>query len=250
MILVFLSGCRVVDAPESIEELVAYGFVHFDDDDAYLEAVSERIPGEVETNFDALTEGLRVDALSSADIEAVGVTPDAEVSIVGVAAVTELELELPELACVLTWPDLTAVIPGTVAWDVVSGGDRTCFLDGGCETFEVLVDRTRDLGLLGEATQRVTRQFRWVEGDGGTSLVLRELIPEPADITTELYAIDQQYAWSIAYAGGPGLRRIETYWVDARAIGVELPDSLLLDMTVSAIQDNAEAVEAFEPCDG
>ena len=72
--LLFLaSACTVVDAPEEIEDLVVYGFEHFDDDEEYLIAVGEGLFPWVDENFEELTDGYRVEDLSVENLENAGV---------------------------------------------------------------------------------------------------------------------------------------------------------------------------------
>lgn len=241
----FLTGCKVVDAPETLEDLLVFGFTHHDDELRFSEAAAEALIPLTLDQEQALTEGYRVSPLSRDHIRAAGLEPPDEVSILGAATTVHMRSDVQALATVLTWPDMTEVQEPMLRWTVDSETDRDCFLARTCASYQVEGTRERDIGFLGSATQRFIRSWVWVELEGASVLIQRELMPDPAEITTAVYQVDQQYAYSVLFPHQGGTQRLEAYWVDAQAIGMDLPDTLALDLAVQAVQSNAEELDAF-----
>ena len=89
------SGCKVVDAPESIEELVVFGFVNFDVDAAHRAAFADGATEQLDRHQKKLTEGVRVDALTANVIADLGLRKKSEAKAVkGVANHTWTGLKL------------------------------------------------------------------------------------------------------------------------------------------------------------
>ena len=116
----------------------------------------------------------------------------------------------------------------------------------GPQTYGLAARRTNDLGLFGTSEQAFTRAFRWLElADGATALAVRDLAPEPAVMTSALVAVDQQYAWSVLLPAETGTTRFDCFWVEARAIGLDVPDSFAVDSAIRSMGETAAAVDAF-----
>ncbi|MEZ4320572.1 MAG: hypothetical protein R3F61_24030 [Myxococcota bacterium] len=91
------------------------------------------------------------------------------------------------------------------------------------------------------------REFRWVRSDtlDAPLLAMRDLAPEPADISSGLAAVDQQYSYSLFVPDGSGALRFDAFWLEARVIGVDVPDTFALDLSVTQMTRTAEQIDAW-----
>ncbi len=247
LLLLALIGCKVADAPEELQSLMTYGFVHTEDDDADpLEEVALGLPPLVVENQADLEAGYSVDSLALEDLQAIGLDPQREVAVVGVAYLLEMQAGLDEIAPVLAGDELDQVFAKTFEYTTQTRDDLSCFLAHECDIFHNHGTRVTDTGLFGEATQEFDSVFRWVEmPNGGQGLVLRQVSPRPTEMTTDLVTVHQSYNWALMYEEGGKTRRVEAYWADVELIDLDVQDSVILDLAVGTNQDRAVELDAY-----
>ncbi len=239
------TGC-VTDAPENLEELLVYGFVNFDDDAAQKATIDGLLPLK-EAHEEALTEGFRVDELSQQNLTDAGQGATIESGIVGSAATVQYTSDVDQIAGAWSYEHMEEVIETTVAYDVrEETGDRNCFIDRECPTYSISAWRQNTMGIFGTSEQEFERNFRWVEtNDGVEALMIRELVPDGAEMTSAIVAVHQQFSYSVLIAESGGTERLDTFWIDAEVIGADLPDAWALDMAVSSMTRTAEDVDQW-----
>jgi hypothetical protein len=246
-VVVLLSGCRVVDAPTSLQELAVYGFVHFDSDKGEPEAAVEGLQREFGSLQEDLGEGLRVNSLATEDLEIIGVDQELTEGVLGSAATVRMASSLDDAARAWSHPHLDEILEATLEFEILSeDGERTCFLSRECETYVYDGSRLLDMKLLGTATQEFRREFRWVEdSDDERLLTVRELAPAGAEISSGLVAVHQQYSYTVFWGEGDGTQRLEFFWIEAEAVGLDLPDAFALDLAVDSMKETAEQLDAW-----
>lgn len=245
LLLLVASGCKVVDAPDTLEDVVVYGFEHYDEEDPeYLVATHMEMEPLVEANLDALDEGYRVSNLTSEHLEAAGIE-DAEVAeIIGAMGVADYTHGLDDVVAIVTHEHKDELFDNLLAYEVTAGTDRECFLSRECLTLEQDVVETAEIALLGEATRSFHLSFRWVELEDGTWVVFNQsLCPDEIEFSTNIARIYQQYAFVAMYPNGDTARRVESFWVDAEVIGMDVPDTFAVDNAVSQMKSTAEKVD-------
>lgn len=240
----FATGCRTIEAPTTLEELVVFGFVHHEED-GYSQAMAEELIPLAEQKYEELTEGYSVNSLTNADLTAAGVDGGDVEDIIGALGGVTYTHDIDEVLTILTATDKTLYYPNVSAYEVVDETDRQCFLDHDCETLEQTISETTEVTILGNATRTYTNQFRWIEVEGvGTGLVVRSLNPEGVTFDTDIAVVYQQYALYTMYPSDQGARRIESFWVDAEFIGLEVPENYAVNSAVDTMADGAETVDA------
>ena len=240
------TGCTVVEAPDTLEELVVFGFQHFDDEEAYLQAMGEKLIPAVEEHLDELGEGYHVDALDETHLAAAGVdSPDA-VSIIGALGAAHYDHDLDGAVCGVLFPDKEEIFDNYLVYDLDDDGNLECFLAGECDRYSSSAEQTVQVPVLGEASQTVQRDFRWVRPRGQEAYVVsRSLAPEPIEFTTTLMAVDQQYALVVLVPYEGGTRRVETFWVEARVLGMDVPEYFAVTSAVNEMQDQADRIDEW-----
>jgi len=238
-------GCEVVDAPEDIEELVTWGFEHYQEHEKYMVAMGDNLMPQIADRFEEVAEGWRVDNLDDAHLEAAGVAQPDTVSIVGALGAVDYTHELDDVMCVILHPDKAALWPDYyVTYDITDETDRDCFLSGECDDYEASLDQSVEVPFLGLSTQSMTRQVRWIHPrDGEPYVVERDLSPDPVLFNTEILEVDQQYSFVVLVPHGSGTRRIETFWVEARFLDAEVPDYFAVENAVSSMHSQVDRID-------
>lgn len=248
LLLVCGTGCRVVDAPDNLEDLVVFGFVHFTEpDEAYpAEAAEGLVPLAAEYATE-LAEGYRVDELDQEDIDTIGLDASIEEGVLGVAAKVAMTSSLDDFAWAWSWPRMDEVSEITLAFEVLEEeGDRDCFLSHECESYGYDAWRQNDMGLFGQSEQNLRRDFRWTALlDGTPVLTIREMVPDETVMSSNIVAVHQQYNYAVLFASEDGIERLDAFWIEAEVIGSDIPDTFALDFAVNSMQKTAESVDAF-----
>lgn len=242
--LLLVSACTVVDAPEDVEELVVYGFEHFDDDEEHLIAVGEGLFPWVDDNFEELTGGYRVEDLSVENLENAGVEdPDIE-GVLGAIAGADYRNTLDAVLPILVSGEKDDLFEQVEEFEITEQTDPDCFLAGECDTWTYTATQTVRVRLLGRSTQTWTQTLRWVRPEDGEPFIAgRSLSPQPVEFSTSIVAVDQSYAMFFVYPWNDGARRAEAFWVESRIIGADVPDSFAVTQAANAVVDQAERVD-------
>lgn len=245
-------GCKVVDAPDDLEDLAVFGFVHFDDGDAFREETADALTLSVDDNLVELREGYRVDSLTGEDLEGAGVEAPEPRELIGVATVIEMATSLDEVLEILCGDDIAENFASTLEYTVHDSTDLDCFLTRTCESYAFDATRMNDLGLMGTSEQDFSMTLRWVDlADGREGVLIRQLSPEEVDMSSSLVRLHQNYIFDfLEPTENGGTRRFEANWVDVEILGIDIPDSLALDLAVSSLQRRGEEIDALTGASG
>lgn len=245
VVLASLSACKVVDAPNTLESMMVYGFVHVEDGPE-IQAVAEELPGLVEKNLDDLESGYRVDQLRRQDLLDAGVDVGQMEGIVGAMGRVTYASDFDEVLNAISHKHKDTIVDNTTEYEVVEDTDRACFIAGDCPTYQVTADQVTKQAIIGNLTQTFTQDFVWVEHDGRPAIASRVIAPDPVDVSSGLVAVEQQYSFFLVRPlPGGGCERVESMWAEARMLGGDLPDSFLVDTAVNAMGKQAEKVDAW-----
>lgn len=243
-----LGACHVVRAPETIEELVVFGFQHFDDEDEdALREMEVNLGPLVLENIDQMSEGYAVNQLTAEDLQTAGIE-DADVTeIIGAMGAIDYRHDLDAVLDPMIHDHKDEIFPDNwLSYEILEQTDRACFIAHTCDRYAFTVDQTADAALLGEATQTIDHSLRWVSREDGTLfLVWRTLAPEPIAFTSNLMAVHQQYALVTIVPNGDVARRIEAFWVDAEFIGLDVPEYTAVNNAVKQMGVQADRIDDF-----
>jgi len=245
LLLSSATGCTVVDAPETLEELVVFGFVNFHEPEAFLRATADNLIPLAEEHLEDLQDGYYVDLLENEDLETAGVeAPDVEgiVGALGSADFGHPVLDVIRLQTRLDKADLYDNLHEYTVENV--DGDLGCFLDGDCRNLAMTLTEVTDLPVIGTATTTHHRALRWVRlTDGREILCSRGLNPDGVSLTTNIIEVRQQYSFYCSYPAPENARRLEAIWVDAYLLGADIPIAWAVDQVVGEMQSNADRVD-------
>ncbi|MCB9762289.1 MAG: hypothetical protein H6739_20990 [Alphaproteobacteria bacterium] len=248
-LLLALGACKAPEAPDTIEEMMVYGFENFEaEDPAYMVALAEKLIPWMDNHMAEAEEGYAVNALGDANLAAAGVDATVEEEILG--AVTGVDFVAPpeDLAAVYVYPHQDEIFDTYIEFTRETDDDPDCFAEQRCEFFRASDDVHIDMGVLGiEMFNGYDTAFRWIElSDGTKAIAHRNLGPLPIEFTVNFLAVYQQYSFSFSYARPDGTtRRAWTIWADGEVIGADLPESWQISQGVSAMHNAAENINAW-----
>lgn len=249
-----VSACRpALVPPESAEERMTWAFVHFDDAGA-LALVAEPQRVWVEAHGTELDEGYAVSSLTSADIEASGVTaPDDETDILGAMGRAVYTSTLDDVAAGVVSTAKPEIHESAVSFEILeTDGQQACFLDHTCDHHVFWARSVDKVPVLGETTRTYRTEMRWETDDAGdTFLALRQVAPDPISFNLDLLAVDQQYGVSLVWPTATGALRVEAFWIDARILGnLTLPEGFAVRQAVDQMQKTASEMDAWVLANG
>ncbi|MBW1879863.1 MAG: hypothetical protein JRJ84_15990, partial [Deltaproteobacteria bacterium] len=162
LVVLALPACKgAPEAPDTIEEMMNFGFVYFDEDVEVMADLADNLIPFVASHLEEAEEGWEVSSLSAEDLIAVGVeAPDVE-DVIGAASSALYVSDIDDVAMAITWPEKGEVFDHITEFDVTEATDLDCFLDHECDSFEFTVDQVAKASILGDAIQTVTQQHRW-----------------------------------------------------------------------------------------
>lgn len=246
VVLALCSGCKVVDAPENLEDLMVYSFEHYDDRAEHLIAAEAELEPLVDELYEDLSDGYRVSNLTAEDLELAGVEDPQIESIIGAVGAADYRHELSDVLIGVLYPDKDEIYDKTVAYDILEETDLDCFLADECEYYDFTFEQTVSVVLLGDSTQTVEASYRWVHPEEAEPFVVARLLsPTPIDFSTSIVEVDQQYSIVFMYPWADTARRVESIWAEARVIGLDVPDSFAVDNAAGTIADQADRVDDY-----
>jgi hypothetical protein len=236
-----LVGCKVLDAPEDLEELVVFTFVHFDDSDRVIQDATENLLSEVTANAIELEDGYKVDQLTQADLLALDIDTEV-IDIVGAIGVADYTHDLGPVTEYLTHERKDNVYDHIEEYSV-DGDGRSCFLDQSCSSLDQTVREVVKVPILGKVTRNYEQNFRWVDTESGLVLLARTLSPDPFEMSTNVVQVFQQYSVIMVWSEDGHARRAEAVWADAEFVGLDVPESFAVDSTLNGISKQCDRID-------
>ena len=242
-LLLLLLACKPIEAPQDLEELVVFGFDHLDDD-GYPEATAGELIPLADDQFTDLQDGYEVNALSADDLELAGVENPGTPDVIGALGGVDYTHTVNEVVRLLTRGDKEDLYEDEPVYDLLDAGDVDCFVAMTCDTLEQRITEGTDVAILGVSTRTYTQQYRWVQDDDlGPLVLIRTLNPDGMTFDVDWLKVYQQYAFIALFPEGDHARRVETFWVDAEFIGMDVPENTAVNQAVGQMAGQAEQVD-------
>lgn len=242
-------GCRPPEAPSQFEEMLVYGFVHFDDEepDALIALGDVLIPW-LETEFSSLEEGYEIASMTGEDLEESGVGGQSSADILGVAVgVDYTGGDIERFVDAMVWPAQDDIFSHYVTFerDILTGDD--CFADGGCERFRSADDLHAEIALGIEFWSTYEVAMRRLTLSDGSPAVVHQLIgPDPTEFSTEIIKVYQQYGFSFLYNNDLGqARRVQALWADGELLSSDAAEGSYLALSITTMKGANDDVDTW-----
>lgn len=247
----FLIGCKPPpEAPQELDQLVGYLFEHLPDEEPdALEAGVENTRLWLSEHLDDTLEGYTVDTLSDASVDALGDGERDLTELVGGAVGHIHSPTVPSLVDAIILGDPQDIYEYD-AFERDFVGDKQCFAEQGaedesCAWLEAEAWATSNYALGLEVTSHSYNEFRWVESENGPAMIYRTWLREPATVSLDFLAVEQQYfVWLFIPFDGQ-VRSIQATWVVAKLSSSALGEDLALSMVVDQMSANAASLDAY-----
>jgi hypothetical protein len=248
------SGCRPPPAPEELDELCAYLFGHFaDENPRELEAGMTNLDVWMRAHLEDTLEGYEVTNLSDAAVDVLDERNHNTEEMLGAAVGVLVETYDPyAISIALTVEDPVEVIPGAHE-DYVRTflTDTECWVDMDCDRLQTTNHLMDNYPILGDVDSENFSEFRWVELETGLSMVQRAWLTRPSEVEYEAFELNDQYYLNVLLPhGATGTLTLQSMWVDARLNDDSVPESLALNLVISQMKAVYDDVAAFLDANG
>ena len=243
--LLLLLACKPPEAPDTIEEMMVYGFTNLEDDEAILALADKLIPW-MQDNRAELEEGYQVQDLSVEDLAAAGIE-DAQVDgVIGAAVGLYYAFPVDDIAFGLTYPEQTEIFEKYLSYERLEETDRACFLDRSCPEHTCLNDVHIDFGAGIEGWNHWTQTLRRVDSEAWGELMVRRVLgPDPSEFSVDWLEVPQQHGFSFVYNEAGAAIRVQTVWVEGRIVGADVPETFALSLGMNGMRKSAEDLDAW-----
>ena len=246
---VALAACsRPPEAPTELEELCAFLYEHLPDEDPEALSVAvDNLERWLDGELEGLVEGYTVATMSQAALDALEGDHERDATaMVGGAVGTVSDFGVGDIVATIMLEDPLEVYPEQYhQWDRTFRDDPACFVGRDCES--ILYDNATEAALplnLRMASEN-TAQYRWVEASIGATVVSRSWIAAPARDNLGVLRVQDQHYLSVTMPHGGELVRVQAVWADAEIIGLEVPEATALNMLISSMISQDEAMYAW-----
>ncbi len=244
--LVGATGCpRPPDAPEDLDELCSYLFVHHpDEDDAEMAAGLGNLNAWLDGHWEETLDGFVVEGLTDGVVDELDGRDRSVDEILGVAVATRSEHPVDAAASALLEVDQTEVEPDWYeSFDRTFVSDLDCFMTRECLRLETVEWMEVNLAMGVKSTNEAYNQYVWIENDDGWSLVQRSWLVDQPEDNSPLIEVYEQYYLNAFVPRGGGHYRLQTTWlVNDQSI---LGEDGTLYMVAMGMETHAENLEEY-----
>jgi MYXO-CTERM domain-containing protein len=235
-----LAGCaRPPEAPDQLDELCAYIYGHFQDEDpAALESAVTHLDVWLNDHFDEAAAGYVVNDLGAAEVDPLD-APEVDLSgLVGASVVTDIDHSVRAVT-----EAIITVSPQDIYQDTYSAYERQwlsdpeCFPPFACEEANAFThsESAWPLGLV--VGVYLYQDYRWIETEYGPAMLQRTWLSQPADSSLDWLNINAQYFMAVNLPQKDGsTHRLQAMWVVAQLGDAAVPEDMALDLVIDSMQ--------------
>ena len=240
------AGCpRPPDAPDDLDLLCSYLFVHHpDEDDAEMAAGLANLGVWLTDHWEETEDGFVVDGLTDETVDDLDGRDRSVEDILGVAVATRSEHAVDDAASALLEVDQVEVEPDWYeTFDRTFLTDLDCFMVRECDRLETVELMEVNLAMGIKSTNEAYNQYVWVENDDGWSLIQRSWLVEQPEDNSPLIEVYEQYYLNAFVPRAGGHYRMQTTWLvnDQSLLG----EDGTLYMVALGMETHAENLEAW-----
>lgn len=247
--LVTTLGCkRPPEAPNELNKLTGYLFVHAaDDDHAKLEAGFANLNAWMAKRLEETADGYTVNNLSQEEVNTLDACERDISGLIGAAVGTTSDYEVQNfVSTIVTGPTMEVYDNYLKYRREPLVNDAKCFASMECTQFyyDSFATKKFPLGIEARSTSRV--QHQWVETDDGTAHIYRSWLMMPVRATPDWVDVQQQFYLSamMPWKNGQSVR-LQAIWAVTEFANAPVPESMALQIAIDEMQSDAEVLEAW-----
>ena len=249
MLCVAAIGCRrPPDAPNKLNELTGYLFVHAaDDDHAELEAAFGNLRSWMNTRLEETTDGYTVDNLSQDEVNTLDACERDIDGLIGAAVGTVSDYQVDDFVRTLVTAPLLEVYDNYLKYEREAYvNDARCFASMECTQYfyDTYSTKKFPLGIEAKAASRV--QHQWVDTDEGAAHIYRSWLMMPINATPDWVNVQQQFYLSVMMPWKSNQSiRLQAIWAVTEFANAPVPDAMALQIAIDEMQSDADTLEAW-----
>ncbi len=242
-------GCkRPPDAPNELNQLTGYLFVHGADDDHHeLKAGFNNLRPWLENRLEDTTDGYTVNNLSQNEVNTLDACERDIRGLIGAAVGTVSEYQVEDFV------DTLIVGPQMEVYDNYLSfrrepyrNDAKCFAEQECSQYfyDSFAKKKFPLGIQAKSSSRV--QHQWIELDEGTAHISRSWLMLPIQATPDWVNVQQQFYLSVMMPWTDGQSiRLQAIWAVTEFANAPVPEAMALQIAIDEMQNDTEALETW-----
>ena len=244
-----LAGCASPpEAPDQLDELCAYVYGHFrDDDPRSLESAATHLDTWLNDHFVEAQEGYVVDNLSGTEIDPLDAPPVDTDGLLGAAVVTSIDHSTRVITESIVGLNPIDIYPGTYEiYERDWVDDPDCFTGLNCEEANAFTHSKSAWPLTITIEVRLFQDYRWVETENGPAMIQRTWLSEPATDNKDWLSIDAQYFMAVNLPQADGsTHRLQAMWVVASLGDSAPPEDAALNLVIGSMQDEDASLDTW-----
>lgn len=255
-LLILAVGCRrPPDAPVELDDLCAFLFAHFADEDTWwlepgvdnLHLWLDGVDEEGNPRLDQTLEGYAVHNLTEEDLLTVESEATTLVDLAGAAVGFDSAFAVDDMAEPLIIEEQEVVFPDSYdAHEREFLTDPDCFFDHECDYVKTTnhVEASYALGL--KVTTEAIAEYRWVPHRGEWALLHRTYLLQPAEVSMSFIDVNAQYyvGATLPQEDGTALR-LSTTWISARLGSGAPPEAAALNLVINSMIKDGETLDEY-----
>jgi hypothetical protein len=248
-LLLLAAACRSrpAEAPKRLDELAGFLFEHLrDEDPAELEAGTANLLAWLQDHLDETLEGYEVQQLDPDVLNQLNPRDRSGEEIAG-AAVGHRSTFRPRALVepVVAAPQQEVFPESYDQHQRTFLTDLDCFLERSCDLLFTRneVEASYALGLKTSTVSRA--EYRWVDLPEGPALLHRTWLLEPAEVSLDWIAVNDQIYLGATLPWKRGSLRLGTTWISAEVLGGAVPEKTALNLMIEAMKTEGEDLDAY-----
>jgi len=248
-VVTVLVGCkRPPDAPNELNTLTGYLFVHgADEDHAELEAGFSNLHTWMKKRLNETSDGYTVDNLSQDEVNTLDACERDISGLIGAAVGTVSDYDVEHFVSTIVDGPTMDIYDNFLQYrrePFVNDGE--CFASMECTQYyyDAYATKKFPLGIEAKSNSRV--QHQWVETDHGTAHVYRSWLMVPVLATPDWVDVQQQFYLSamMPWENGQSVR-LQAIWAVTEFGDAPVPEAMALQIAIDEMQADAETLEAW-----
>jgi hypothetical protein len=241
-----LVGCGPAEAPEELDQLTGFLFVHAQDEDLkQLDAGFVNLRKWMNNHLAETKEGFTVNNLSQKEANELDACERNITGLIGAAVATESAFGVVPVVGVTVAGPTMEVFPGFLTYQRENIlNDADCFMDQSCELLHYDTYSVKQFPLGIEASVNNRTQHRWIETDQGTAHISRSWLMQPLRATPNWLQVRQQFYLSamIPWKEGKSIR-LQALWAITELGDAPVPESTALNIAIDEMKSDAAIIE-------
>ena len=246
--LMFFVACKdPVEAPEDLDQLLSYLYLHaMDDDDEALKAGIDNLLTFAQNSEDSLREGFEVAHLSEEAIVSTGENASYLDEQYGVSLLYDVPFSSDDLAFCYSSMPLEDVYPEDYkSYEREVLTDLDCFLNKECSTVRFQTNIVTALIMSAEIYTENISEMRWFEHESGSGFIQRTWMKGEGEATVDWANLRSQYYLGVTYDTAEGSTTVAGSWAVLQLGDIPVPEDTAINIALKALKRGGEDVTAY-----